>query len=52
VEWSDTMALDLPVLNARPLDEGWPGKLLIVLEMLGLTPTQDGPKWLVFPSYG
>lgn len=49
VEWSDTMALDLDVLAAT---YDWDTKLAAALTALGITPTQDRPKWLVFPSYG
>jgi hypothetical protein len=49
VEWSDTMALDLDVLAAT---FDWDTKLASALTALGITPSQDGPKWLVFPSYG
>jgi hypothetical protein len=49
VEWSDTMALDLDTLAET---HDWDAKLSAALTALGITPTQDGPKWLVFPSYG
>jgi hypothetical protein len=52
VDWTDALVLDLAAMNARPLDEGWVGALYVAVETLGITPTQDGPKWLVFPSYG
>jgi hypothetical protein len=50
VAWSETMALELAELTAvRP---NWDIALTEALRVLGITPTQDGPKWLVFPSYG
>ena len=52
VEWSETMPVDLDELTNRPAYEGWDKKLTEALTALGITPTQDGPKWLVFPSYG
>jgi hypothetical protein len=52
VEWSETMPVDLDELTNRPSYEGWDTKLADALTALGITPTQDGPKWLVFPSYG
>jgi hypothetical protein len=52
VEWSDTMVLDPADLNNDPLAEGWDDKLDAAIRALGITPTQDDPKWLVFPSYG
>ncbi len=50
VNWSDTLALD-PAVIGEPRPE-WDAKLTAVLKTLGITPTQDGPKWLVFPCYG
>lgn len=52
VEWSEVMVVDLDELANRPGYEGWDTKLADALTALGITPTQDGPKWLVFPSYG
>lgn len=52
VEWSEVMALDLDELSGLPTREGWNTKLSGALATLGITPTQDGPKWLVYPSYG
>ncbi len=52
VEWSETMALDPFLLQREPIDEGWDGKLEAALTALGITPTQGGPCWLVYPSYG
>lgn len=52
VEWDEAMALDLAELAALPGHHGWDEKLAAALKTLGITPTQDGPKWLVYPSYG
>lgn len=52
VDWTDTIAVDLAHLAAAPEAQGWNAKLAEVLTVLGVTPTQDGPRWLVFPSYG
>ena len=49
---ADVLTLDPFVLERTPVDEGWDGKLETALKALGITPTQDGPAWLVFPSYG
>jgi hypothetical protein len=50
VEWADSMTLDpAEIATARP---DWDVKLAAALTALGITPTQDGPKWLVFPFYG
>ncbi|GAA0493831.1 hypothetical protein Ade02nite_21070 [Paractinoplanes deccanensis] len=50
VDWSDTLALD-PAVISEPRPE-WDARLATVIRILGITPTQDGLKWLVFPSYG
>jgi len=52
VEWDEAMVVDLGELTNRPSYEGWDIKLADALTALAITPTQDGPKWLVFPSYG
>jgi hypothetical protein len=52
VEWSETMPLDLDALRYEPHLPLWNEKLTAALSALGLTPTQDGPKWLVYPFYG
>ncbi|WP_433730770.1 hypothetical protein ACQP2Y_20970 [Actinoplanes sp. CA-051413] len=50
VDWAQTMTLDPNELMApRP---GWDAKLTAALASLGITPTQAGPRWLVFPFYG
>jgi hypothetical protein len=52
VEWSEAMTLDLDELTNRPAYMSWDDNLAHALGVLGITPTQPGPKWLVFPSYG
>jgi hypothetical protein len=52
VEWDLAMTLDLIDMVAQPNRGLWDTKLAAALTALGLTPTQDGPKWLVYPSYG
>ena len=44
--------LDPAELTIRPVAEGWDAKVVTALTALGITPTQDCPKWLVYPSYG
>lgn len=50
VSWAETMALDLVELAAPHAE--WDANLAAALAALGITPDQDGPKWLVFPTYG
>lgn len=52
VEWSEAMTLDPNELLTRPGAEQWDAKLAAALRVLDFTPTQDGPKWLVYPTYG
>ncbi len=44
--------VDVAELATRPAAEGWDGRLVAAIAVLGVTPTQDQPRWLVFPSYG
>lgn len=50
VDWAETLTLD-PAELSLPRPE-WDVKLSAALTALGITPTQDGPRWLVFPFYG
>jgi hypothetical protein len=50
VDWAKSMAVD-PDQVSRPHAE-WDAKLAAALRVLGITPSQAGPRWLVFPSYG
>jgi hypothetical protein len=52
VEWTDVLELDLDAMHGRPFPMDWDRMLAEALAALGITPLQDGPKWLVFPSYG
>lgn len=52
VEWSEVMEVDAGELLMPGRLDRWDGKLAEALKALGITPAQDGPKWLVFPSYG
>lgn len=52
VEWSEVMILDLDAMTARPGEERWDDKLRSALRVLDLSPVQEGPRWLVFPTYG
>lgn len=52
VDWTDALTLDLYEMDGRPSVAGWNTALAEAIEALGITPTQDGPRWLVFPSYG
>lgn len=50
VEWSDVMVLDLADMEHPP--DGAFDRLTEAVEALGITPHQEHPKWLVYPSYG
>ncbi|GAA2623751.1 hypothetical protein GCM10010399_63770 [Dactylosporangium fulvum] len=50
VEWADAMVLDLFGMEQAPHE--WFERCTAAVEALGITPIQDGPRWLVFPSYG
>ena len=50
VDWAEALALDPAEIAASRPD--WDAKLTAALAVLGITPTQDGPRWLVFPFYG
>jgi hypothetical protein len=50
VAWAEVMTLDPnEILIARP---DWDAKLAAALDALGIHPTQPGPRWLVYPTYG
>lgn len=44
--------LDLAELAARPQREDWDGKLARALEVLGITPKQERPAWLLASYWG
>lgn len=50
VDWAETILLNPAELAMARTD--WDAKLAAALATLGITPTQDGPGWIVFPSYG
>ena len=52
VAWSEAMELEPAEMIPQSNRGLWNTKLADALAALGITPTQDGPKWLVFPSYG
>jgi hypothetical protein len=52
VEWSDSMKLDLTYMTGEGRLAKWDAKLAAALSVLGLTPTQERPQWLVYPFYG
>lgn len=51
-EWSETVVIDWPALEARRVAEDWDGKLAAALTALGLKPLQDRPQWLLTSAYG
>jgi hypothetical protein len=50
VAWSEAMVLNLTQMEHPPGE--WFDRLTAAVDALGITPTQDWPRWLVFPSYG
>jgi hypothetical protein len=52
VEWADTLTLDLEFMLGAGRLAKWDGQLDAALSQLGLQPTQDRPRWLVYPFYG
>jgi hypothetical protein len=50
VAWAEAMPLDVTELECRPVEEGWDAKLDAALTVLGITPTQPAPQWLVYPT--
>jgi hypothetical protein len=47
---ADVLVLDLRDLEHPPNE--WFERLTAAVETVGITPTQDWPRWLVFPSLG
>lgn len=47
-----TETLDLPDLAAAPERDGWDEKLRHACEVLGITPKQAKPAWILTSSYG
>lgn len=52
VSWAEATELDLDELADLPAKNGWDRKLAYATDVLGITPMQAAPKWLVFPTYG
>lgn len=52
VEWGDTKLLDLDALAREAAEGGWDEKLRRALEVLGITPKQTAPGWLLCAFYG
>lgn len=52
VHWGETKELDFAALAAEPDAHGWDVTLSTALRALGLTPTQEQPRWLLCSSYG
>lgn len=48
----DCQVLDLPALMAEPVDQGWDDKLHRACEVLGITPTQERPGWVLVSYWG
>lgn len=44
--------LDLAELQAQAVTDGWDDKLRAALEVLGLTPTQEKPGWILASYWG
>jgi hypothetical protein len=44
--------VDPAALVQMAAEGGWDAKLAAAVSALGITPTQDGPRWLIFPYYG
>ncbi|GCE02198.1 hypothetical protein [Embleya hyalina] len=48
----DIKTIDLDALRAVPGREGWDAKLAAAVAALGITPTQDRPRWLLCSYWG
>ena len=48
----DCKTIDMAELAEAPHIQGWDARLAAASQALGITPTQDRPRWLVFPFYG
>lgn len=44
--------IDFPLLEAARIEQDWDGKLTAALTVLGATPKQDAPKWLLVSYMG
>jgi hypothetical protein len=52
VDRGDTQLIDPFALGRQPVDEGWDGKLAEALRVLGVTPLQERPGWLLASYWG
>lgn len=52
VEWSEFALLDFDELGAKVRLGRWDGRLAHAIELLGITPKQDGPRWMMVADYG
>lgn len=50
-EWGEVTELDLPSLEQQRLVGDWDAKLVTAINTLGITPTQEGPRWLLLAKY-
>lgn len=48
----DAKEIDFAVFEQQRLAEDWDGKLQRACEVLGITPTQEQPKWLLVSYWG
>lgn len=48
----ETKILDLVDLVVKPEMDGWDQRLALVIEILGITPKQPKPAWILTSSYG
>lgn len=47
-----TQAIDFAALEQRRIEEDWDGRLRQALEVLGVTPKQEQPQWLLASRWG
>jgi hypothetical protein len=52
VHRGDSKVLDLPALMAEPAEHGWDDKLRQACEVLGITPKQESPGWVLVSYWG
>lgn len=52
VEWGEVAELDLAELMAARVEGDWDAKLAHALAVLGITPKQGRPSWLLVAAYG
>ena len=52
VSRGDSQVLDLPALMGEPAEHGWDDKLRAACQVLGITPTQASPGWVLVSYWG